>query len=334
MNPRIRGLILLVTSSCNLACDYCYVSGTFSGDMDPKTAVAAVEQLRSVRHVAFGGGEPLSDLARLQTIHAALLDVPRRIDFSITTNGTLIDDATADWMASALSFVAVSFDGFGEAASAGRACSSGGDSCGAALAGICHLLERGVALSVAMTVSPRSLRTLAKSARELDRVGVRSIVLNVLQDGTWTPGDYDILAGQLGQIVAERDGLSVRVDPLERALFASTGSRQVSECPGSIAVTLLPSGVYLPCDAFLAQEGGAPWVLGSVDSGIDLPRLAEARSMVSPDSDACKVCLAADSCDRGCACTYILARQHSGVDSEEWCEFHRAIAMAARVQRD
>ena len=102
-----------VTPRCNLSCSHCYASNRAGADrvLNGDEARAVIDDLAAwgVPVLLFSGGEPfcredireLSEYAKSSGL---------RVTFS--TNGTLIDDDTADWLASfGTGYVGISIDG-------------------------------------------------------------------------------------------------------------------------------------------------------------------------------------------------------------------------------
>jgi uncharacterized protein len=103
--PAPQSISLNVSSSCNLACGYCYAArGAFGGKqaapMDRRTAQDAVDRLVAVADpshpmtIGFLGGEPFVNRNLVHHIvdYAAKLARARCLDirFSVTTNATLL----------------------------------------------------------------------------------------------------------------------------------------------------------------------------------------------------------------------------------------------------
>ena len=124
--PPVRSLSLNVSSSCNLACNYCYAGrggfgGKQSGAMEWPVAKLAVDRLldqaapgeRST--IGFLGGEPFVN-ARLihQVVDYASARASRRglwVQYAVTTNGTLLDAADLALLRAHPFSVTVSVDG-------------------------------------------------------------------------------------------------------------------------------------------------------------------------------------------------------------------------------
>ena len=93
---------LSLTHRCNLACKYCYGGEKFSRDMSPSTVKKAIDFAfetagkNSEVEFNFFGGEPLLRFDLIEKAisyirnHEGKLENP--VSFSITTNGTLIND--------------------------------------------------------------------------------------------------------------------------------------------------------------------------------------------------------------------------------------------------
>jgi uncharacterized protein len=122
-------MVLNVTNQCNLSCAYCYEYGedkivqTENGRqpkwMSEETARESVDFLLResgrVAHLTFFGGETLMNFTVLKTAvayattRAAELD--KEIDFSLTTNATLLRPEVIDFLAEHRFGVTVSIDG-------------------------------------------------------------------------------------------------------------------------------------------------------------------------------------------------------------------------------
>ena len=123
--PPIHALSLAVAQACNLGCAYCYArEGGFGGApkaMPLETAKSSVDVMLADKrpgehaNLAFMGGEPLlnREVLRETTRYAAHEAEKRQVQlgFSITTNGTLLDESDADFFEAHAFAVTVSLDG-------------------------------------------------------------------------------------------------------------------------------------------------------------------------------------------------------------------------------
>lgn len=123
--PPIHALSLAVAQKCNLGCTYCYAQqGEFGGpakNMTLETANRAVDLLLSEAgdggkaNLAFLGGEPLVNRAVVHAVTERAAELAERrsiaLSFSITTNGTLLTEADADFFENHGFAVTISLDG-------------------------------------------------------------------------------------------------------------------------------------------------------------------------------------------------------------------------------
>ena len=125
----IQTLVMNLTNQCNLSCQYCYEFGadkvaTPEGKpkfMDVETAKTSVDFLlaesgdrRSI-HITFFGGETLMNFPLLKEVVAYANqragEQGRHIDFSLTTNATLLTPAIIEFLSENHIGVTVSMDG-------------------------------------------------------------------------------------------------------------------------------------------------------------------------------------------------------------------------------
>ena len=100
------------TPACNLSCSHCYAA--YAGEqkvLSTEQALAVIDDLAAFDApvLLFSGGEPFAR-PDIRTLAAYAKEKGLRVTFS--TNGTLIDDATADWLRDlGVAYVGISIDG-------------------------------------------------------------------------------------------------------------------------------------------------------------------------------------------------------------------------------
>jgi uncharacterized protein len=125
----LQTLVLNLTNQCNLSCQYCYEYGadkvaTPEGKpkfMDFETAMASVNFLleqsagRKQVHITFFGGETLMNFPLLRRVvqyaNQRAASEGRAVDFSLTTNATLLTPAIVEFLSENRIGVTVSMDG-------------------------------------------------------------------------------------------------------------------------------------------------------------------------------------------------------------------------------
>lgn len=180
----VSGLSIVLTAACNLRCVYCYQNAKRPGRMPWETIRTALELLRGARgpdvRLLFTGGEPLLefDLLRRAVDHAESIRPPGlRVRYELVTNGTLLGDEHATFLAAHDFSVQIGFDGV-PAAQNLRAQNTFG-SLDALLDRLraTHpvFYRRGV--SVAVTVVPRTLPHLADSVEYFLRKDLADVLI-------------------------------------------------------------------------------------------------------------------------------------------------------------
>jgi uncharacterized protein len=125
----LQTIVLNVTNQCNLSCQYCYEFGEdkiATPDGKPKfmeweTAKTSVDYLfaeaqgRKSVHITFFGGETLMNFPLLKRVveyaRSRAQELGKVIDFSLTTNATLLTPTIIDYLAQNAVGVTVSMDG-------------------------------------------------------------------------------------------------------------------------------------------------------------------------------------------------------------------------------
>jgi len=121
----LNTLVLNVTTGCNLSCTYCYkedlANPARASRMDFETAAAAIELFLTqsgggiLLNIVLFGGEPLTNLPLIRQVveyaERRCGEIGREPNFSLTTNGILLDDDTADYLDAHRFGITVSIDG-------------------------------------------------------------------------------------------------------------------------------------------------------------------------------------------------------------------------------
>lgn len=125
----LKTMVLNVTSKCNLGCTYCYEygddrlveEGVMPRFMDEETARQSVDFMLGEAkpgercHLTFFGGETLLNFKALKSTLAYAREQGeaqgKRVDFSLTTNGTLLRPEVIEWLAENEVGVTISIDG-------------------------------------------------------------------------------------------------------------------------------------------------------------------------------------------------------------------------------
>jgi uncharacterized protein len=342
---QIHALSLAVAQKCNLGCTYCYAQqGEFGGpakNMTMETAERAVDLLVSGAepdarlNLAFLGGEPLVNRRVLQATTQRAAELAQRrglpITFSITTNGTLLTEADADFFEAHGFAVTVSLDGPREAHDALRPYKNGSGSFDRVMRNVQPLLlrQRRMQVSARVTVTPNNLmlrRTLDQFiAAGFHSVGFSPMLSAPNGSGEMQTDDLEIMLGEMIDCGREfeRRALAGERYPFANMVNAmreiERGTHRPYPCgAGAGYLGVSADGELAACHRFVGDADGT---MGSLAEGVDLQRqttwLAERHVH---RQRPCSECWARYLCGGGChheairrgrpACDYIRAWLH------------------------
>jgi uncharacterized protein len=356
-DPPIHALSLAVAQKCNLGCTYCYAQqGTFGGDpraMSAEIARRSVDLLLEGRSpgsrvtLAFLGGEPLTNRPVVQdaTRYAAELGRMRGVEvrFSITTNGTLLDKADADFFEEHGFAVTISIDGSRREHDLLRPFRDGSGSYDRILARVEPLLraQRRMQVSARVTVTPANLN-LPEALDELIGLGFHSVGFSPLlrsPAGGELEMDPAHLARMLESLIACGLAFERRVLGGERYPFLNMvnalrelhrGTHRPYPCgAGAGYLGVSADGDLAACHRFVGDADGA---LGGLAAGVDRIRqaawLADRHVHVQ---EPCRSCWARYLCGGGCH-HEVLARGRPACDFiRGW--LHYSIQAHGRLSR-
>ncbi|MGZ5909437.1 MAG: radical SAM protein [Reyranella sp.] len=343
--PTTHALSLAVAQKCNLGCTYCYAQqGEFGGaakNMALADAERAVDLLVNGAppgarlNLAFLGGEPLVNRPVIQAATSRAVERAERrgvtITFSITTNGTLLTEADADFFEAHGFAVTVSLDGPRAAHDALRPYKNGRGSFDTVMRRLEPLLlrQRRMQVSARVTVTPSNLE-LRRTLDEFIGAGFHNVGFSPMLaapngTGEMQADDLEIMLGEMidcGQAY-ERHVLGGRRYPFANMMNAmrelQRGTHRPYPCgAGAGYLGVSADGDLAACHRFVGDEEGA---MGSLAGGIDRERQADWLAMRHVHrQEPCRSCWARYLCGGGChhevirrgrpACDYIRGWLH------------------------
>jgi sulfatase maturation enzyme AslB (radical SAM superfamily) len=205
----LRSLDVIVTSDCNLRCAYCYQNAKTAGVITWGTVRPALDLLlESRRHrvtLLFIGGEPLLEFPLIRRAVRHVETHRRRnlsVEFALATNGTLIGEGEADFLARHDFDLQVSFDGVDQVQRLRGAWT------GSRLDELIDRLRRDHPayfvrrLSIATTVVARTVPFLARSVDYFLAKGVPDVVINpaLTHQPDWRPASVGLVDDAFSRI--------------------------------------------------------------------------------------------------------------------------------------
>lgn len=343
--PPVHALSLAVAQVCNLGCAYCYArEGGFGGapkSMPLEIAKASVDLMLADKqpgeraHLAFMGGEPLinRDVLRATTLYAAQQAEKRQIQigFSITTNGTLLNESDAEFFEEHGFAVTVSLDGPPELHDRLRSFKGGRGSFARIRRNVAPLLtrQRRSQVSARVTVTPQH-EDLPAILDAFVALGFHSVGFSPMLNSPngreeMSPTDLvKMLDGMVACGIAfERHTMDGERYPFANMLQALREIRRGTHRPypcgaGAGYFGVSAGGELFACHRFVDNGAGA---MGSLQAGVDRALQADwLRERHVHRQSPCNGCWARYLCGGGChhetilrerrACDYIRGWLH------------------------
>ncbi|HZP41845.1 MAG TPA: quinohemoprotein amine dehydrogenase maturation protein [Candidatus Binatia bacterium] len=319
-------LVLNVNTGCNLSCTYCYkedlATPAAGKRMTLATAADAFELLlreAAERHrvnLAFFGGEPLTNLPLIREVVAyaerRAHEVGKTVDFTLTTNGTLLTDEVIAWLDAHRFGLTVSMDGPRELHDRNRRTVGGGPTYDVVVARARRLLaryrSRPVGARVTLTAGVTDVVGIHRHLR--DEIGFFEVGFSPVTAGDGAAHGLD--AAALAEVFAGMQRLGE--DYVAAALRdENLGFSNMHQLMTDVAHGMAKA---LPCGAgvgMLAVDGDGGLNLchrftgsslptfGTVAGGIDRERLAAfALAAQERAGRPCETCRIRHLCAGGC----------------------------------
>jgi uncharacterized protein len=321
----IGTLVLTLTTGCNLACSYCYredlQTPKAAQRIDHETALQAIDMLlrqagdRERVAIVFFGGEPLTRFAAIQalTLHAVAKAqaVGKQVDFSLTTNATLLSDEMIAFFQQHAFGIAVSMDGDELEHDRRRVTIGGKGTYKQVAANVKRLLQaysaRPVGARVTLSCGNTDVERIYGHLH--DELGFAEVGFAPVTASPGSPLALDaadmrrILDGMkaLGRdyVKAAKRGWHHGFSNLDHMLLdLARGTRKVLPCGAGLGLLAAATdGTLSLCHRF---TGTGTASFGDVASGIDLDKLGTFIDAAQKTHAACLECPARGICAGGC----------------------------------
>jgi uncharacterized protein len=349
----LQTIVLNVTNQCNLSCQYCYEFGedkVATPEGKPKfmaweTAKSSVDYLfaesqgRKSVHITFFGGETLMNFPLLKQVVAyartRAQELKVNIDFSLTTNATLLSPTIIEYLAENAIGVTVSMDGPKEMQDKFRVFSNGRGSYDIIKPKVQNLLAkhrtRPIAARVTMTSGAMDVKKIYQHLKhELGFYEVGFAPVTTSPDRLYSinePGmdsvleQFSALADEYLEFAlrGEHHGFSNVSDTLSELHQGVNKSLPCGAGLGMVGVG--PSGDIAPCHRFVDSD---QHVLGNVTTGIDKEKQSDflTRGNIDTKYD-CHECWARPLCAGGCHHEAFVRYGDTGHANLHYCDWIR-----------
>ncbi len=342
----LKALCLHVAHDCNLRCEYCFAAKGDYHDgrslMSSEIAVKAIDFLvrNAERHeleIDFFGGEPLLNFETVKTAVSYGRELEKtsgkRLHFTITTNGTLLNDSIIDYINQNIDNVVISIDGRHKVHDGIRYYSGGKGSYERILPMAQKLIsERGSKeYYIRGTYTAKNL-DFANDVLHLADLGFKEISI---EPAVGEIGAATITKEHLPRILQEYEVLAQKY--LERFAFGKPFRfyhfnlnlyggpciyKRTTACgAGTEYLAVSPRGELYPCHQFV---GECDFVMGNLETGItnhNLMKRFKGSNIFSKET--CRSCWAKYFCSGGCHANSYFTNGDIGKPDELTCAMQR-----------
>ncbi|KNY28939.1 radical SAM/SPASM domain-containing protein [Pseudobacteroides cellulosolvens] len=346
-----HGLICIwlnISYDCNLRCKYCFGDGGSYGfekelmslDVAKKCIDYWFEHLNKnakTVYVTFFGGEPLLNQSVLKFsidyINKYFEGKDVEVIYSITTNGTIVNDEIIDIFIKNNINPLISIDGIKEVQNCNRPFASGAGSFDAVRKNVLKLKEHFNFLRARMTVTKENVKYFKQSVEEIWEMGIEYVMYDVVASKAEllrvTEEDMESLNKQISELteITYNNIISnknrVLWSLLKPAVKINDRSMNGScSLYGLTTIIFDPKGNMYKCHRL---AGDNSFKVGDLDSGVDWQLFS--KKLSKPEIEKCKSCWARAVCQDGCShINYVYSDDNNlNAPYDLWCKHNKFI---------
>lgn len=354
----VKAICLNVAHTCNLSCEYCFAKGgKYHGPdaiMTTETAKKAIDFLieNSGNHynldVDFFGGEPLMnwDVVTETVDYARNLEEKynKHFNFTLTTNGMLLDDDKIEYLNENMKNVVLSLDGRREIHDEFRKTIGGKGSFDTVVPKFQNFVSKRGDKEYYMrgTYTANNLDFTKDVKTYLDlgfkRTSLEPVVGNSKSDYALKEEDLPVLFEEYEKLA---DMMIDAIDNNNKFIFyhymidlenGPCAHKRISGCgSGTKYMAITPSGELYPCHQFVGNDD---FIIGDINQGIIRDDIIEDFKKCNCYSkEECKSCWANMYCSGGCAANNYNANGDINETHDYSCKlFKKRIEMAIAIK--
>lgn len=263
-----------VTTNCNLNCKYCYegenkINKIMTKDIVDKSIEFIINKYFNDKEkliISLHGGEPLLEFNIIKYIvHEFKKKLKTKdVRFTITTNGTILNEEILEFIISEIPDITFSIDGTSKTQNKMRPFLDGRGSHNMVIKNAKVLNSRLSNMRIRMTFDSSTVSNLYNDVKFLVNEGFKCIVpAPNLFDKRWNDNHMKILEKQIIQIkeyIKYKENVVVSI--IEKPNYI-----RKSPCTGGInSIHIYPDGMLYPC---ILSAGDKRFCIGNIVSGID-----------------------------------------------------------------
>lgn len=341
--------VFYLTNACNLRCKYCYEKNKKNNHMN----FSIIEKLLNERKkstdksttVSFFGGEPLLEKQLIYKTVKMCKDITKntkhKFEFSLTTNGTLIDDEFIKFCKKNNITVGISIDGTESIHNLNRVDKTGKGSFQAIINNSKKCIAAKLSCMALPVVTLNNVTALSESVKFLIDVGFKNITCNFNYSDNWDVSTLNVLKREYIKIAdiyynEFKNKNYIKIYPLDTKIQLHVNERKCSDSCNVNRIVVDTDGKLYPCIQYV---GNNEFVIGDYENGVDDKKRRTLILKRLNSKVVCEECNLKDRCIYKCGCARIMTTQNITEVSPIVCETERiyietADALAARLYND
>lgn len=307
---------IYMTTDCNFRCSYCYEKYENTYHLNENSVIEILDYIfqygdDEAINLNFMGGEPL---LKKELIYKAVdyikCKYPSRcVKYSITTNGSLLDDNFISFMKENSFDIRLSFDGDKSTHDLNRTLVSGISCYEKIVENIYKIKRIGLDFTVRMTITQNTIPHMYENICYLHENGFNNIAMIMDIYLSLTDTLMEQFANEINKITdyyiqEYNKGTKIVIDQFDGKLlnFLCDFGNCFSMCDAGITnFKIMPTGDIYPC-GFLTNNN--QFVIGNIRNGVNIEKSKKiAGSLFDQSNDKCEDCKIRDFC-HGMKCGY------------------------------
>lgn len=342
-------LTLCLTQDCPLRCWYCYAGEKRRSFMSRETAERAIDlALQEAKRtdqsldLGFFGGEPLLAWEQLQQSDAYLrarsAELPAPPRFTVTTNGLLLTEEKAKWLAEHRYLLILSVDGHAAMHNLNRVTPQGKGSHAEAERSLRIARSTpGLMTQVCCVVTPNNVHLLSEGVQWLAEQFGGMIFLNFDHWAEWDEEHLRTAAAQYSQCAelmtrSFREGRPIFLDVFlgKLSTLLQGGYQACQFCRmGEKEICVSVDGALFPCSRLVGDTDKQELLLGHVSTGLDRAKQTLLSEKVRNTPAGCLACAHRPHCVHWCGCSNYAGTGDAATPSPAACFLEKHLIDAA-----
>lgn len=313
--------IIYLADGCNLECTYCYEGDSKNTRiMNKETLVKALKFIANNRktedeivYLLFLGGEPLLNkkilYEAINIINTKYKEISKYFKFSITTNATLLDQNTIEFLIKNKFNISISVDGDEETQNINRKSKNGKNLYPIVYKNLLDLIDLKTDFNVRMTITANNVCYFFKNIMFFSEMGVNRIYAGFDSFADWTDKTLNKFDDELGMIdkyylteIEPDNSKILNLYDFKLSTFIAKRNPQYCSAGARQHFTITSSGEVFPC-GYVANVEQNKWLLGNVTEGVDFSKFIPLVKDNLHKLSKCKDCSIQFAC-KGAKCGF------------------------------